>query len=91
MAKGARQLVVQEALLETKKTNKHSHQLLDSSRFSSLHIQNEISSPKLRDTFVRIIKRYNVNVQDNRLPDNVHGGGVVFVLVNSHDKHWSIR
>lgn len=25
------------------------------------------------------------------LPDNGHGGGVIFVLINSHDKHWSIR
>lgn len=25
------------------------------------------------------------------LPDNSHGGGIIFVLINSHDKHWSIR
>lgn len=25
------------------------------------------------------------------LPDDGHGGGVIFFLVNSHDKHWGIR
>lgn len=24
------------------------------------------------------------------LPDNGHAGGVIFVLVNTHDKHWSV-
>lgn len=24
------------------------------------------------------------------LPDDVHAGGVIFVLVDSHDKHWGV-
>lgn len=25
------------------------------------------------------------------LPDNGHAGGVILVLINTHDKHWSVR
>lgn len=27
---------------------------------------------------------------DFMLPDDGHAGGVVFVLVDSHDKHWGV-
>lgn len=65
LAKGARQLVVQEALLAT-----HRHTV------STLSFHHPCEGKKHTD--------------DGMLPDDFHGGGIVFVLVNSHDEHGGI-
>lgn len=69
LAKGARQLVVQEALLFTE-THMLSLMRSGESRQSPAQIN-------LEETFI--------------LPDNRHGGGIVFVLIDAHDKHGGIR
>lgn len=39
-----------------------------------------------------VLSENNIQTDTNiGLPDNGHGGGVIFVLINSHYKHWSIR
>lgn len=82
MARGARQLVVQEALLTMQRQTWSLHTPPDSVLFAA----NRISSLKSQNS--RITKTLGVK---GELPDDGHGGGVVFVLVYSHDKHGSVR
>lgn len=47
--------------------------------------------PKSQNVCEKKIRCECMSKTESMLPDNGHGGGVVFVLVNSHDKHRSIR
>lgn len=79
LARGARQLVVQEALL-TKPTDVVSITLLQIQFPTQL-----IEFPHLN--LNRTTKTFGVS---GELPDDGHGGGVVFVLVYSHDEHGGV-
>lgn len=84
LARGARQLVVQEALLSTKRHTVGNYR----------HTVFSCQNMGLKWTNTTKLKFYNSGVCEKAnvmIPDNGHGGGIVFVLINSHNKHWSIR